>query len=76
VKPYKRKEAFGAFGTRLKAERMRRGFGLERFAAECFLHQCQITAYENRGVYPSLRSIIKMAIVLECSIDYLVGLED
>ena len=35
-----------------------------------------ITGFENRGVIPSLKNAMILAQTLDCSIDYLCGLED
>lgn len=74
--PRRNKEGMGVLGSRLKAERIRRGWRIEDFAAECGIHTASITGFENRGVIPKLHNLIKIATVLECSIDWLVGLED
>jgi transcriptional regulator with XRE-family HTH domain len=66
----------GLLGKRLKTERMRRGWTVLNFSVACDIHPCTLTGYENRGVYPTLRNAITIATVLECSIDWLVGLED
>lgn len=64
------------FGERLKQERLRRGFSLLDFAEKVGCDVCQITGAENRGVTPKFWTIVAMAQVLDCSIDYLAGLED
>jgi transcriptional regulator with XRE-family HTH domain len=64
------------FGDRLKKERMRRGFTIQAFADRVGCHHCQITGAENRGVVPHFFTIVAMAQVLECSLDFLAGLED
>lgn len=77
--PYAQKrcaEGKGVFGQRLKAERIRRGFQLLAFATATGIDQTQITGYENRFVQPTLASAIAMAQALDCSLDFLCGLED
>ena len=74
--PYQNKEGGGEFGKRLKAERIRRGFQLAPFAAETGLAMASLTGFENRFVMPSLANAIKLAKALDCSLDYLCGLED
>jgi transcriptional regulator with XRE-family HTH domain len=64
------------FGDRLKKERIRRGMSVREFAVAVDCSISQITGAENRDVEPRLRNVIKMAQVLDCSIDYLCGLED
>lgn len=75
-KPYVTKPGFGKFGERLKAERVRRGFQVNEFAHKVGCSPSQVTGAENRGVMPNFLTVIAMAQVLECSIDYLAGLED
>jgi transcriptional regulator with XRE-family HTH domain len=64
------------FGARLKAERIRRGFQVRAFADLVGCCHTQITGAENRGVMPNFDTIIAIAQVLECSIDWLAGIED
>lgn len=73
---YATKPGLGKFGARLKAERMRRGFKLMDFAAEVGISVSQITAAENRGVIPHFLTVIAMAQALDCSIDWLAGVDD
>ena len=73
---FKKQEGVGVLGKRLKDERIRRNFKIGYFAALSGVDQNIITGAENRGRYPSLKNIIKIAQALECSIDYLCGLED
>jgi transcriptional regulator with XRE-family HTH domain len=75
-KPYAKKPGLGEFGQRLKAERIRRGFTVRDFAAQVGVDPSLIGAAENRGATPNFWTIVGMAQVLECSIDYLAGLED
>jgi transcriptional regulator with XRE-family HTH domain len=64
-----------SFGDRLKQERLRRGFGLREFADLVGISHTQVTGTENRGVLPRLDTLIAMAEVLDCSLDFLAGLE-
>jgi transcriptional regulator with XRE-family HTH domain len=73
---FARKPGFGEFGKRLKAERIRRGFSLRDFAAQVGVFPSSISSVENRGAMPKFLIVVEMAQVLECSIDYLAGLED
>lgn len=66
----------GTFGKRLKEERIRRGFGVRQFGDMVGCAHSQITGFENRGVMPRLDTLVSLATVLDCSIDWLVGLED
>jgi transcriptional regulator with XRE-family HTH domain len=76
--PYKTKgrDGVGVFGTRLKNERIRRGWQLRMFADFCDVNVSQILKYENHGTMPSLIVVMRIAKVLDCSIDWLVGMED
>lgn len=78
MKPYAHhgKDGSTPFGARLKAERLRRGFQVQRFADLVGCAPSQITGAENRGIFPSFRTLIAIAQVLECSIDWLAGIED
>jgi transcriptional regulator with XRE-family HTH domain len=64
------------FGDRLKKERIRRGFKVQEFADRVGIDVSQVTGIENRGVYPRFDTFVAMAVLLECSLDYLAGLED
>lgn len=64
------------FGDRLKKERKRRGFSLNQFCAKTGASTCTITAIENRGAHPKVPLLIAIAEVLECSTDWLLGLEE
>ncbi|NOV24176.1 XRE family transcriptional regulator [Cupriavidus necator] len=64
------------FGERLKQARRERGMDLETFADRVGVAVCMVTGYENRGRVPRLDSLIAMAQVLDCSLDWLCGLEN
>jgi transcriptional regulator with XRE-family HTH domain len=70
------KPGIGEFGKRLKAERIRRDFSLRDFAAQVGVCPSSITAVENRGAMPKFLIVVEMAQVLECSVDYLAGVEE
>lgn len=73
---FKRKEGNGEFGMRLKNERIRRKMGVAVFSGLVGVAQSQITGMENRGCYPRMDTAIAIARVLDCSLDWLFGLED
>ena len=75
-KPYARWPGKGVFGERLKAERIRRNFKVRDFARLLDVHECSLTGWENRGIMPNLKDTIAIAQLLDCSIDWLCGLED
>ena len=64
------------FGDRLKRARRERGMGPDTFAARVGIATSMLTGYENRGRQPRLDSLVAMAQVLDCSLDWLCGLED
>lgn len=75
-KPFACKPGLGEFGARLKAERIRRGWSVREFAAQVGVYPSSITAVESRGAMPKLAIVIEMAQVLECTIDWLAGVEE
>lgn len=62
------------FGDRIKQERLRCGLTLHAFANKVGCDVSQVTAAENRGVTPHFWTVVAMAQVLDCSIDYLAGI--
>jgi len=64
------------FGDRLKKERIRRQWSLKAFCAATSMSDCSVTAIENRGAMPSVKNLIAICQVLECSTDWLLGLEE
>lgn len=73
----KKSDGSTPLGDRLKKERNRRGFSnLNNFAKSVNMSVYSITAIENRGAAPHVHNLIKIAQVLECSTDWLLGLED
>ena len=63
-------------GDRLKKERLRRKFPLWEFCEKTGMSDCSLTAIENRGAMPSVKNLIVICQVLECSTDWLLGLEE
>jgi len=59
-------------GDRLKKERMRMGYTVKGFASVVGCTDCAVTGMENRGVICNLSTIVAMAQVLNCSLDWLV----
>lgn len=74
--PFIRKPGHGEFGRRLKEERIRRGFKIEDFAKQVGISVSGVTAAENRGATPSFWHVVAMARVLDCSIDWLAGVDN
>jgi transcriptional regulator with XRE-family HTH domain len=73
--PYAKKEGYGEFGKRLKDERIRMGYKISEFADAVGVNQTAISGYENRGCMPKFDIVIAMARVLDCSLDWLAGIE-
>lgn len=66
-----------SLGDRLKQERARMGYSnLKAFCRKTGLSAPTVTAIENRGAVPSATTLFKIASVLDCSIDWLIGLEE
>jgi transcriptional regulator with XRE-family HTH domain len=64
-------------GERLKAQRLRRGYTQSQLAEEAKVSQGLIARIENNHVKdPSSGVLRRIARVLGCSIDWLVGLYD
>ena len=64
------------FGARLKALRKEKGLSQEGLAQELFLTRAVISAYETAEKYPRVDTLIRIAAYFDCSIDYLLGLDD
>jgi len=63
------------FGDRLKQERLRRGFGVVEFAGLVGIHHSVVARLENTKCKPGWETAVAIAQVLECSLDYLAGME-
>lgn len=66
----------GVLGYRLKKARIDRCMNLVDLSVRSGINVSTITGFENRQVLPRLPTLIALAMVLDCSLDYLVGLED
>lgn len=64
------------FGDRLKKERKRFGLSINGLAKLAKLDAHLITGYENRGQAPTVKSLIKIAEALDCTTDWLLGLQN
>jgi transcriptional regulator with XRE-family HTH domain len=73
---FARKPGCPGVGERLKSERIRRGFKVYDFAAAIGVDQVTLTGIENRGVDTKVSILMRCAEVLDCSMDWLCGLED
>lgn len=64
-------------GDRLKQERIRRGYkSIKVFAHVVGVSHTQLSGIENRGRVPRVSSLIAICKVLDCSTDWLLGLEE
>lgn len=63
------------FSSRLKQARKDAGFTQAVFANRIGINQSSYAQYENGGREPSLDRLVKIAKVLNCSTDWLLGLE-
>ena len=64
------------FGERVKQARNAKGMSTTQLAAECGIHYAQVSGWENRNQKPSFYTLIAIAQVLGCSLDWLCGLEN
>jgi ribosome-binding protein aMBF1 (putative translation factor) len=64
------------FGARLKQARLERGLSLKDFCERVGVQTSRVTGYENRGMLPRYDHLLRMARELDCSLDWLCGLED
>lgn len=70
------KEDLLAFGGRLRAARELRGMMQADLGAAADIPPNRISNYELGYAYPQARSLIALCKVLDCSADYLLGLDD
>lgn len=66
----------GKFNIRLKKAREIRRLGQSMLAERASLHPSSVSHFERGGREPSLDNIRRLAIALEVSTDYLLGLVD
>ena len=64
------------FGLKLKQIRTSRGLTQQRLADKLGITKSTISAYENSSKYPSLEILYNLAIILNVSTDYLLGLSN
>lgn len=64
------------FSKRLKKLRIKKGLSQKALAEKIKIHQSTICDYEKNVIIPKIDVIIKLCKVLDCSSDYLLGLED
>lgn len=66
----------GLHGDRLKALREKRGFTQEEFSAQAEVSLRQLLRYEKNQSEPGVDAVIRMANILQVSVDYLLGLSN
>jgi transcriptional regulator with XRE-family HTH domain len=71
-----KQEGSTPFGDRLKRERMRRNMTVLELADFAGLDYSTLCTIENRGVLPRIDTLAKVAVALDCTTDFLLGLED
>lgn len=64
------------FGDRVKQAREAKRMTTHQLADACGIHYANISGWENRGRKPDYYSLVTLAQVLECSIDWLTGLKE
>jgi transcriptional regulator with XRE-family HTH domain len=74
--PNPRRPGLGLIGARLKQARVERGLTIQELSIVLNCSESSITAWENRGYYPKVPRLISLASTLDCSVDYLLCLED
>lgn len=61
------------FSMKLKQERQRIGITQEELAARTGLSQRSIAAYESQGVGARYKNVVKLAAVLQVTVEYLIN---
>lgn len=61
------------FSLKLKQERQRIGISQEELAARAGLSQRSIAAYESQGVSARYKNVVKLAAVLQVTVEYLMN---
>lgn len=64
------------FGLRLRELREKKNFSQADVAARLELTRGQISAYECNTSYPSVEKLIDLAVLLNTSVDYLLGINN
>ncbi len=66
------------FSRRLEAARSRDGYGLtqKQLSEKSLVPLASISKYENEGRLPDCITLVKLALALDVSVDYLLGLDN
>lgn len=64
------------FAERLKKAREERGFCVKFLAEQAKVSRQQLYAYERGTIQPNLDGLVRLAIELDCTTDFLCGLEE
>ena len=64
-------------GETLGIRKKREAAGLKQYelAARMGLKQASVSAWENGQAYPTAENLLKLAVILDCSVDELLGRE-
>ena len=65
-----------AFPIRLRVLRERAGYTQSALAEKLGTDNVQISRYETGAIVPSVETLVRLADILECSLDYLAGRSD
>ncbi len=63
------------FRQRLKEQRLKKKFTQEALGKKVGITKQSICKYEKGNIEPTFDTLIKLAVALDCSTDYLLGLE-
>jgi transcriptional regulator with XRE-family HTH domain len=63
------------FGDRLRKLRLERGWMIKDLATKTRIHNYSISCYERGKKLPSYWHLIELAVKLDCSLDYLMGID-
>lgn len=64
------------FGLRLKELREKKRLSQNEVASRLEISRSQISAYERNTSYPSVEKLIELAVLLNTSVDYLLGIDN
>ena len=64
---------YGKLGTRIKETRQSRGLTQENLAEIVGCNTSHISNIEGGRAHPSLSALVKIANILECSVDFFIG---
>ncbi len=68
------RNVYANFAKRLDLGMLRKGLSANALARLAGLHFTTISYYRNGKRYPGLGVIVQLSLILECSVDWLLGL--